>query len=84
MRATMGILDMLGLAATLIFALPLGVYGVQELIGGNLPLGTFCVVVALLMVGVPNVVTTPTDLVTKLLQGAVGKAVRTPDDESSR
>ncbi len=81
MRATMGILDMLGLAATLVFAIPVGVYGVQALIGGNLPIGTFCVVVAVLMVAVPNVLTTPSDLVTKLFQGAVGKAVRTPEDE---
>lgn len=82
MRAEMGIIDTIGLATTIIFALPLGIYGANALIDGELFLGGFAVVVAVLMVVLPNVLTTPTDLLSGLIERLVGAAVETPDDDA--
>ncbi|MFC7172608.1 hypothetical protein ACFQL0_02965 [Haloplanus litoreus] len=46
----LGILDTLGLAATLIFAIPVGLYGVESALAGRPALGVGLVVVAVLMV----------------------------------
>ncbi|MGM0592768.1 MAG: DUF7533 family protein [Halobacteriota archaeon] len=76
----MGILETVQLAATLIFALPLGILGVQYLLSGENFLGGILVVIAVLMVVVPRVLTTPADIPEKVLGKAVGKAVKMPED----
>lgn len=81
MRATMGIMEMVGLAASLIFALPVGIFGLNRLIDGQYLLGGGLVVVALLMVVLPQKLTTPMDIPQKIAGMAVGKAVETPDEE---
>ncbi|WP_129114644.1 DUF7533 family protein [Halegenticoccus tardaugens] len=80
MRANLGILEMIGLGAALIFAIPVGVYGLTALLDGRALLGGTLVAVAVLMVLLPSRLTTPSDLPTKLAGAAIGKAVKDPDD----
>ena len=76
-----GIIGTLQLAATLVFALPVGLLGVQFLLDGRTLFGAGFVVVAVLMVALEEYLTTPTDVPAAAAEKAVGKVVETPDDE---
>jgi hypothetical protein len=78
----MGITESITLAASLIFAIPVGVFGVTTLLDGNTFLGGVLVVVAVLMVVLPRRLTTPADVPAAVAERAVGKAVDVPDDEA--
>lgn len=78
---SLGIADTVQLAASLVFAIPLGVLGGQYLLGGQTFLGGLLVVVAALMVVLPHVLTTPMDAPVEAAGKVVGKAVKTPDDD---
>ena len=78
---SLGIGDTIQLAATLIFAIPLGVLGGQYLLGGQTFLGGLLLVVAVLMVVLPHTLTTPTDVPSKVAEKTVGKAVKVPEDD---
>jgi hypothetical protein len=75
----LGITEMIGLAATLVFALPAGLLGVQLLVEGQLYLGGLLVAFAALMVVVPRYVTTPGDLPGEVAGKLLGAAVADPD-----
>lgn len=77
----LGIMGTIQLAATLVFALPVGLLGIQFLIDGRTLLGGGFVAVAVLMVALQEYLTTPTDVPTSMAEKAVGKVVKTPDDE---
>lgn len=77
----LGILDLIGLGATLIFALPIGVYGLQRAAEGDPLLGAAFVAAAALMVYLPQRITTPGDVPGKLAERAVGSAVSVPEEE---
>lgn len=79
----LGILEMVGLAGTLIFALPVGIYGVGRLLAGEVVLGGVLVTVAALMVLLPQRVTTPEDVPGAVASRVVGDAVDDPDDSDS-
>ncbi|MFC6725671.1 hypothetical protein ACFQE1_15105, partial [Halobium palmae] len=68
----LGILDTVALAGSLVFAIPLGIYGVDALLGGRTALGAFCLVVAAAMVALPHYLKTPSDLVTGAAKRATG------------
>lgn len=76
----LGILDLVGLGASLIFALPVAGYGLGQITGGDPVVGGVAVVVAALMVYLPQRITTPGDVPGKILGGAVGSAVTTPEE----
>jgi hypothetical protein len=76
----LGILETVGLAATLVFAVPVGLYGIEAFLLGNRLLGAGLVVVAVLMVVLPRRLTTPADLPGVVLERVVGRAVTEPDD----
>jgi hypothetical protein len=78
---TLGIMDTIGLAATLIFAIPVGLFGVEKVLAGDPLFGGALVVVAVLMVALPQKLTTPADVPAKIAGKAVEKAVVTDDDE---
>jgi len=80
----LGILETVGLAASLIFAIPVGVFGIETLLSGQRALGAGLVVVAVLMVVLPRRLTTPTDLPGAVAERVIGTAVKEPesDDES--
>jgi hypothetical protein len=76
----MGITETVSLAASLVFAIPLGVFGVTTLLDGNTFIGGVVIVVAVLMVVLPRRLTTPTDVPLEVAEKAVGSAVKTPDE----
>ncbi|WP_224447891.1 DUF7533 family protein [Haloprofundus salilacus] len=75
----LGILDTVGLAATLVFAIPVAVYGVEQLASGETLFGVALLAVAAAMVLVPRYVTTPDDIPGKAAEKAVGTAVKSPE-----
>jgi hypothetical protein len=75
----LGILETVGLAASLVFAVPVGVAGGGFLLGDRPFLGGVLVVVAVLMVLVPRRVTTPGDVPGAVLSRLVGRAAEEPD-----
>ncbi|WP_435180219.1 DUF7533 family protein [Halorussus sp. AFM4] len=76
-----GIIGTLQLAATLVFALPVGLLGVQLLLDGQRLLGGLFVVVAVAMVVLEEYLTTPTDVPAAVAEKTVSKVAETPDDE---
>lgn len=75
----LGILETIGLAATLVFAIPVGLYGIETFLSGNRLLGGGLVAVAVLMVVLPRRLTTPADLPGAMLERVVGRAVKEPN-----
>lgn len=67
----LGIVQTIELVASLMFAAPLGVFGISRLLDGDVALGTGLVIVAALMVLLPQYLTTPGDVPGKVL-GKVG------------
>lgn len=80
---SLGITESITLAASLVFAIPLGVFGVTTLLDGNTFLGAVIVVVAVLMVALPRKLTTPADIPATIAERAVGKAVKMPDEDDT-
>jgi hypothetical protein len=76
-----GIIGTIQLAATLVFALPIGLLGLQFLLDGRSLLGGGFVAVAVLMVALEEYLTTPTDVPSSLAEKTVEKVVETPDEE---
>jgi len=77
----LGILETVGLAASLVFAIPVGLYGIESLVSGNRALGAGLVVVAVLMVVLPRRLTTPADLPGAVAERIVGRAVKEERDD---
>jgi len=77
----LGIIDMIGLAATLIFALPVANFGVTRLLAGETVMGVTLVVVAVAMVAVPHYFMDPRTILTKLFKGLLPGRFR--DDRST-
>ncbi|MFB6156944.1 MAG: hypothetical protein ABEJ34_03780 [Haloferacaceae archaeon] len=77
----LGIVESLGLVASLVFAVPVGVAGGRFLLDGRPALGATLVAIAVLMVLVPRHVVAPQDLPGELAARVVGRAVRDPEDE---
>ena len=79
----LGILGTIQLAATVVFAAPVGIFGLTRLTEGDTLLGGGLVAVAVAMVALPQYLTTPGEIPMKLVERVVGRAVVTPDDEES-
>jgi hypothetical protein len=77
----LGILETVGLAASLVFAIPVGLYGIETLVSGNRLLGAGLLIVAVLMVVLPRRLTTPADLPGAVLERVVGRAVKEPESD---
>jgi len=76
-----GIVGTVTLAATLAFAIPVGLLGIEFLLDGRtLPGGGF-LVLAVLMVAVEEYLTTPGDVPGEAAERVVGTVVRDPDEE---
>jgi hypothetical protein len=80
----LGIVDSLGLVGSLVFAVPLGIAGIEFLLAGRTAIGVTLVVVAVLMVVVPLRVDTPADLPGLVASRLVGRAVIDPDEAAER
>ncbi|WP_435185945.1 DUF7533 family protein [Halobellus sp. EA9] len=79
----LGILGTLQLAATLIFAAPVAVFGLSRLAAGETLLGAGAVVVAVGMVALPQYLTTPSDLPGEAAERVVGAVVKEPEDDEN-
>ncbi|WP_049971723.1 DUF7533 family protein [Haladaptatus cibarius] len=77
----LGILDTVSLAATLVFALPIGLLGIERLIAGQTLLGGAFVAIAVLMVFLREWLTTPEDIPASAAKKVVGTVAKTDDDE---
>jgi hypothetical protein len=80
----LGILETVGLAASLIFAIPVGMYGIETFVSGNRMLGAGLLIVAVLMVVLPRRLTTPADLPGAVLSRLVGTAVKEPENDDDQ
>lgn len=76
----LGIMDTIGLAASLIFAIPVGIFALDKLLVGDYLLGGFLLLVAVLMVALPQRLTMPQDLLGDAAGKVVGGAVVDPDE----
>ncbi|WP_017341972.1 hypothetical protein [Halorubrum sp. T3] len=76
----LGLLDMIGLAASLVFALPLANYAVIRLVAGEVALGAGLLVVAVAMVVLPQYFLDPTRIARRLLSGLLPRQLRADSD----
>jgi hypothetical protein len=76
-----GIIDLVSLAATAVFAVPVAAFGLLKLSESEPVLGIALLVVAGLMFAFEAYVTTPGDLPGQVVDGAVGLVVSDEDEE---
>lgn len=76
-----GILGTIQLAATLVFAIPVAIFGVDSLLAGNALYGGGALLLAVLMVALPHYLTTPTDVPVSMAERVTGAAVKTDEDD---
>ncbi|MDB9253203.1 DUF7533 family protein [Halorubrum ezzemoulense] len=76
----LGVLDMIGLAASLVFALPLANYAVVRLFAGEVALGAGLLVVAAAMVVLPQYFLDPATILRRLLSRLLPRQLRGDDD----
>jgi hypothetical protein len=76
-----GILDLLGLATTAVFALPVAAYGLFKLSSPEPHVGVALLVVAGLMVAFQEYVTTPGDVPGSVADGVLSRVLPNEDDE---
>ena len=78
---TMGIIDTVSLAATLVFAIPIALFGIDRIVAGQLVFGGVFIVIAAGMVLLREKLMTPSDIPSSAAQKVVGKVVETDEDE---
>ncbi|MFC6756467.1 MULTISPECIES: DUF7533 family protein [Haloarcula] len=79
-----GILETIGLAATLVLAIPIALFGAEHLIRGELLAGALYVGIAVGLVLVEQYLTTPTDVPGMVAEETVGKVVETETSDAER
>ncbi|QAU13093.1 hypothetical protein EKH57_10385 [Halorubrum sp. BOL3-1] len=72
----LGVMDMIGLAASLVFALPLANYAVIRLLAGEVALGVGLLVVAAAMVVLPQYFLDPARIARELLSSLLPRQLR--------
>jgi hypothetical protein len=78
-----GILDTLGLAAALVLAIPIGLFGVEHLVRGDIVAGGLYLAIAVGMVAIEQYLTTPTDVPAAVAEKTVGTVAKTEEQEGS-
>ncbi len=76
-------MDMIGLAASLIFALPLANYAIIRLFAGEVALGAGLLVVAAAMVVLPQYFLDPGRILRGLVSGLLPRRLRGGDDPAA-
>lgn len=77
----LGILDLIGLAAALVFAVPVALFGLERLVAGDALLGGVLLAIAAGMVLVEEYVTTPRDVPAVVASEAASRVATVEDDE---
>ncbi|PSQ30742.1 hypothetical protein BRD16_05815 [Halobacteriales archaeon SW_6_65_46] len=75
------ILSTVGLAATVALAVPLVIFGIEQLLAGERLVGSIVLAVAVAMVLVEEYLTTPTDIPGLVAEKTVGAVVEEPDED---
>ncbi|WP_138007890.1 DUF7533 family protein [Halalkalirubrum salinum] len=78
----LGIFDMLTLAGSLIFAIPVGNFGVSQLLAGETAMGVGMIVVAIAMVVVPQYVLDPRTIAKRLFAGLLPERLQRSDTDN--
>ena len=78
----LGLFDLIGLAATLVFAIPLANYAVIQLFAGEVALGAGLLIVAVAMVVLPQYFLDPGKILRGLIKGLLPKRLRGGSGES--
>ncbi len=76
-----GIFDLVGLAAALLFSLPVALFGLQRLAAGEPLMGVALLGIAVGMVLAEEYILTPRDILKAIATSAVENGVDQPDDE---
>ena len=79
----LGLFDLIGLATTLVFALPLANYAVIQLLAGETAMGVGLLVVAVAMVVLPQYFLDPGRILGGLVRGLLPRRLRGGDDAES-
>ena len=79
-----GILETIGLAAALVLAVPIALFGAEHLVRGELLAGVLYLGIAVGLVLVEQYLTTPTDVPGLVVEKTVGKVTKTdePDEKT--
>jgi len=77
-----GIIDQIQLFAVLIFAIPVAMFGADQLLSGNTDIGLAMIGIAILMVVLEEYVIKPSDVAADAAKSAAGKVVRADGDEA--
>ena len=75
------VLGFLQFAGSVVFAAPVGIFGLFTLTAGEFLLGSGFLLLAALMVVGQEIYTSPRDLPASLAQRVIGRVVKSPDDE---
>jgi len=72
----LGIVDLIGLATTLVFAIPVANFGVTQLLAGNPVVGVALIGVAVAMVVLPQYFLDPKQILLRLVRGLLPARLR--------
>lgn len=75
-----GVLELIGLAATVALAVPIGLFGLEALASGR-PIGAAFVALAVALVALEEYVVRPSDLPGEAAGRVVGAVVKEPEDD---
>jgi len=76
-----GIFDTIGMLAALVLAVPIGMFGVDQLVRGELS-GVVFVAIAVGLVAIERYLFTPTDIPGLVAEKTVGKVAKTEESEA--
>ena len=77
----LGIVDLIGLATTLVFAIPVANFGITQLLAGKQVVGVALLGVAVAMVVLPQYFLDPKRILGRLLQGLLPARLRAPSND---
>jgi hypothetical protein len=79
---SLGSLDLIGIAGTLIFALPVGIFGVEQIAAGQVSLGSALIIIAALMILLPRRLLTPKDIPLAMSKRLIDTVVTSSKEQS--
>jgi hypothetical protein len=80
----LGLFDLLGLAATLVFAIPVANFGVTKLLAGEAAVGAALLGVGVAMVVLPHYLLDPKRILMELLRGLLPARLRGTAEDDNR
>ena len=76
-----GIIDQVQLFAVLLFAIPVAMFGADQLLSGNTDIGLAMIGIAILMIVLEEYVIKPSDVAADAAKSAAGTVVKSDGDE---